>query len=70
VNLLPGGGTTIQVWDPVGQAFAVYTYSGPPSNRQWHDVNNTIVYPQLSVAQGFFVVPSSGFNWVQSLTNQ
>jgi hypothetical protein len=66
LNLVPSGGSQIQLWDTVNQVFDLYSYSGPPSNRQWHDGNNNVVYPALSVGQGFFFYnASTPFTWTQ-----
>jgi hypothetical protein len=67
VNLVPPAGTIVQVWNTGSQSFSPFTYSGPPSNRTWKDVNNNVNPPLISVGQGFFINGGQPYNWVQTL---
>jgi len=65
VNLTVPGATTLLTWDIGLQAYdAPYTYSGP--QHVWKQ-NSVTANPTIVPAQGFFVNPGSGTNWVQTL---
>jgi len=69
INLVPPAATVLQLWDPVNQVFNGFSYTGPASNRTWKNTGGTVVYPQIGVAQGFFLQPggSTTYNWAQTL---
>ena len=65
VNLIVKGGTTIQLWDPVGQQFVLYQFA----LGAWGNINTGLPQvPQIAPGQGFFVQPNgSNTNiWVQA----
>lgn len=66
VNLVVGGGSILEQWDPVAQTFNVYTYSGIGSNKNWKDAGNVINTPVIGVGEGFFIQPSASTDWIQT----
>jgi hypothetical protein len=64
-DLLVPGATTMQIWDPVAQAFQpAYQYFAASHN--WKQ-GSTVTNPIIQVGQGFFISPPSAVNWVQTL---
>lgn len=66
VNLVVGGGTTLQQWDIASQAFNLYTYSG--LSHAWKQ-GTTVTNPVVSVGEGFFINSGTPVIWTQTLTN-
>ena len=60
VNLVLGGGSALQSWNPATQKYTIYNYSSKSGN--WTPSN-----PTLAPAQGFFVTAAAAgnTNWVQ-----
>jgi len=65
-NLTVGGGSTIQIWDPVAVAFTPYQWKG--GLHTWQNLNTSVnTNPTVNVGQGFFISPNVATNWIQTL---
>jgi hypothetical protein len=63
INLQAPGATTLNKWNAATQSYVLFKIVG----GQWK-LNGTVAQvPSVGVAEGFFVNPPSGFNWVESL---
>jgi len=64
-NLTVAGATTLQQWDPVGQAFVPFKFQA----GSWKNLNTSLVQvPSIAVGEGFFLSPPTVPNvWVQTL---
>jgi hypothetical protein len=64
INLAVGGGSILQIWDPVAGQYNAFTYSAASHN--WKQ-GSTVTNPPIAVGQGFFISPNVATNWVQTL---
>jgi len=63
-DLLVAGSSQLQKWDVANQKFTLFTYNG--LSHTWK-VGTVATNPVISVAEGFFIQPTTATNWVETL---